>query len=358
MSKLPEDFKKQFEVIKENTDNFSDEDLNAVFAENFNDLYSLVESRHPEALVKGGKIHKEKPAKVKKVKAKKVGNVTDTEALTKEAKEEYHKKIAELKKKTKLSADDIEFIEGTLRNDEASTDEEMVDHFVEELGITEAQAKKWVKLRNKYLKASVEESVSYSERTKLKKEARKEKGGNYVKTRDGHEFNRKDPKMKGKKFYDENGKQWECVGYNAKLDECIMKDEDGKEISSCIRDMYVSDPTSKRKKGDLVDDCKETLKQAGYAVKEHKKGTKKIRRKEPRPERDIIKERVSNTFVPILKDISGSEEKDEKNKEVIDILGSIEKLIVKFFNRLNNLAEDGKAGEIKKIEKLLKELVD
>jgi hypothetical protein len=114
----------------------------------------------------------------------------------------------------------------------------------------------------------------------------------------------------------------------------------------------------KREKGNLVDECKDTLKEAGFTVKEHKAGKKKIRRREPRPEKDIIKERVGDTFTPILKDISNSEDKKKENKAVIDALGRVEKLIVKFFNRLNNLAEDGKADAIEKIEKLLEALVD
>lgn len=430
MSKLPDDYKKQFDTIQSSTENFADEDLNEIFAENFNDLYALVESNHPSAIHKGGTIKKEKPAKVKVVRAKK----------TKSEKEfELPKKI-ENEIRGKLSNEDIEFIESTLRNDEESTDQELIDHFVTELDIPETRAKKWVALRDKYLTAPVEKALSYSERTRLKKESRNASGAdkprrklseqdimdiegtiaianeekhddamlmamlikdfniskkqaekwvksrgkykgdhpygdyhyrkekkkderesknpNIVKTRDGYTFNRKDPKNKGLKFFDENGKQWECVRYDSKLDECILKDNDGKEISSCLREMYVNNPVEKREKGNLVDDCKDTLKKAGYSVKEHKAGSKKISRKEPRPERDIIKERVGNTFTPILKDISNSEEKKKENKDVISALGRVEVLIVKFFNRLNNLAEDGKASDIEKIEKLLKELVD
>ena len=84
---------------------------------------------------------------------------------------------------------------------------------------------------------------------------------------------------------------------------------------------------------------------------------KKIKRSEPRPERDIIKERVESTFKPILKDISGSEEKDKKYKETISTLENVKALFTKLFNRLNNLAEDNNAEDIKKIEKLLKDLV-
>jgi hypothetical protein len=411
---LPEDIKKQFQVIYEQTDAFGDEDLNEVFAKNFDDLYALVEQKHSGAIRKGQKITKVKPARVKVVKPAKAKKekekpkhkgyngliseatgVTDSDKLEEieeimrheifhstldwQTKEEFDKGAKEAhellkawgsyptskniseatsKMRNKLSDKDIEFIEDQLINNAESTDEEMEAHFVSELGITEAQAKRWVAKRDAYLRRSVEKNIKYSVRTKLKKEARKSRNKDIIRTRDGYEFNRKDPKNKGLKFYDENGKQWECVRWEEKLDECIMKDKDGKEISGCLKDMYVKNPVEKREKGNLVDDCKETLKEAGFTLREHKAGTKKIRRKEPRPEKDIIKEKVGNTFTTIVKDISSSEEKKKENKAVIDSLGRIEKLIVKFMNRLNNLAEDNKADAINKIEKLLKELVD
>lgn len=347
MSKLPGSYKAEFDEMSKETYGFTDEDLNDIFAENFNDLYELVEKKYPDAIKTGGVVKKEKPAKVKVVKKKKDIGISQSQP-------DFIPGVSNLKKK--LSEDDIEFIESTLRNDEASSDAEMVDHFVEELGITKTKAEKWVKLRSKYLAAPVEKSISYKERTKLKKEARKEK--DVVKTRDGHEFNRKDPKNRGKKFFDENGKEWTCKKYEPKIDECIFEDSEGKQISSCIRDMYVSNPVKKRAKGDLIDECRETLKEAGYTIKEHKAGKKKIKRKEPRPEKEIIKERVQDTFTPIVKDLGNSEEKKKENKEVIESLDRIQKLFVKLFNRLSNLADDGKKSAIDKIEKLLNELLN
>lgn len=347
MSKLPEDYKTQFNVIKDSTENFADEDLNKVFSENFNDLYELVEKKHPVAIRTGGKVIKEKPAKVKVVKKK-----APKHDEIKQDIEKINKKIPGRKK---LSSDEIEYIEKQLINDDASTDDQLVNLFMLDFGIPASQAKKWVALRDKYENTSRFGGKKYKERTAEKKAARREK--DTVKTRDGYEFNRKDPSMRGKKFYDENGKQWTCKRYEPKLDECIMADSEGKEISCCLRDMYVNNPVTKREKGNMVDDCKDTLKEAGYTVKEHKTGKKIIRRKAPRPEKEIIKERIADTFTPILKDISGSEEKVKENKEVIEALGRVQKLFVKLFNRLSNLADDGKAEAIEKIEKLLKELV-
>lgn len=342
LSKLPKSYKDEFDEMSNNTYKFTDEDLNDVFAENFKDLYDLVEKKYPEAISTGGTIKKAKPAKVKVIKPK-----------TKEP--EPVKVPASLRKK--LFQDDIIFIEDQLTNDEESTDEEMIAHFVKETGMSQAQAGKWVALRDKYrMRMSPEESLNYPTRTKLKKEARKSKDN--VKTRDGKEFERKNKKNIGKTFYDENGKAWKCKGYNAKLDECIFEDSDGKEISSCLRDMYTTNPVSKREKGNLVDECKDTLKEAGYTVREHKAGTKKIKRSEPRPEKEIIKERVTETFTPIMKDLRGSEEKEKENKDIIALLESIQSKFTKFMNRISNLADDGKLEQLKKIDKLFEEIID
>lgn len=341
ISKLPVSYKKEFEEMYSGTSGFTDEDLNDVFAENFNEMYSLVEKNYPVAIKNGGVIKKVGPEKVKVIKPKKV-------------KKEPVSVPSALKKK--LSIEDIEFIESSLRNDESSTDAELISHFVTETGITEANAAKWVKLRNKYLAAPVEKSISYSERTKLKKEARKSK--DVVKTRDDIEFDRKSKKNIGETFYDDNGKEWKCKGYNAKLDECVLEDAEGKEISSCLKDMYTTNPVTKRQKGNLVDECKDTLKEAGYTVKEHKAGTKSLKRSVPRPEKVIIKERVEDTFTPILKDLTGSEEKEKENKEIIAVMEEIKGLFTTFMNRLSNLADDGKLKQLQKIKDLLKDIID
>jgi hypothetical protein len=420
LSKLPEDYQKEFKTIHEGTENFSDEDLISIFQENFDDLYNLVEKKYPDAIETGGTIKKTKPTKIKVVRKKKdkeVGQqkpkyeykgyakmiseatgVTDPEDLAYiedimrndifhstldwQSKKEFDDAAREAKalmpemkkadaeigitnwgkrllgKSGKLSVSDIEFIEDQLTNNEASTDEELITMFVVELGISEAQSKKWVARRDKYLNKPVEKRIKYSERTKLKKDSRRQGNKQIVKTRDGHEFDRQDPANKGKSFYDENGKKWKCERYSTKLDECIFADEEGKEISGCLRDMYVHNPVDKRKKGDIIDECRETLKEAGYKVLSHKKGSKKITRKEPRPEKEIIKERVENTFTPITKDLVKSDEAAKENKEVVEVLNRIQNLFVKVFNRISNLADDGKAEKLEKIEKLLIELIE
>jgi hypothetical protein len=361
MSKLPDDYSKQLKVIEEQTEHFSDDDLNEVFSENFNDLYELVEKKYPEAITKGGTIKREKPAKVKVVKKKEAKRIEDARDflanLTPEQEKILESRAVKAMRK-KLSDKEIDGIIKAITDNPKVSDAALTTLLLNISDLTEAQAKKWVANRGKFeMGVGGRGHVpSYSEEKALKKAARREKGE--VKTRDGFTFNRKDPDMRGKKFFDENGKEWTCKKYSAKLDECIMYDKDGKEISTCLKDMYVNNPVTKRGKGDMVDECKEELKRAGYIVKEHKAGTKKIRRSEPRPEKVIIKERVEDTFTPIMKDLTGSEEKKKENKEIIAALENIQVLFTKFMNRISNLADDGKLEAIKKIEKLLKEIVD
>ena len=66
MSKLPENYKAEFEAIKKDSKDFNPKFV-PIFQENFDMLYGLVEKKHPEALQKGGVIKKARPTKVKKV---------------------------------------------------------------------------------------------------------------------------------------------------------------------------------------------------------------------------------------------------------------------------------------------------
>ncbi len=113
------------------------------------------------------------------------------------------------------------------------------------------------------------------------------------------------------------------------------------------------------KKDGMVDECRDVLKGAGYTITKRasKKGGRPMVTKKKRQERTIIKERVEDTFKPILKDISGSKEKDEKYSEMKKTIESIQGLFSTFLQRLNNLAEDNSMEKVKKIEKLLKEIL-
>lgn len=50
LSKLPEEITKELDEIKSSTNNFQDEEILAVFQENFNDLYSIIEKKYPDAI--------------------------------------------------------------------------------------------------------------------------------------------------------------------------------------------------------------------------------------------------------------------------------------------------------------------
>ena len=112
-------------------------------------------------------------------------------------------------------------------------------------------------------------------------------------------------------------------------------------------------------KDDIISECQDVLKGAGYKVKKipSKKGGKPMVVKKKRQDRTIIQDRVEETFKPILKDISGSKEKDEKFKEMKGSIESIQGMIAQLLQLLNNLAEDNSTEKVKKIEKLLKEIV-
>lgn len=114
------------------------------------------------------------------------------------------------------------------------------------------------------------------------------------------------------------------------------------------------------KETDHVEECRKILNDAGYSTKKKisKDGKKAIKVREPRQERSIIKDKVDDTFKTIMKDVSGSKEKDEKYKEIQESLSELQGLMTKLFNRLNNLAEDNSKDKIQKIIELLKKIVD
>jgi hypothetical protein len=125
-------------------------------------------------------------------------------------------------------------------------------------------------------------------------------------------------------------------------------------------------PRSRGKKKDVyepgdvqVEACSKILKEAGYTIKKRpaKSGNKVMKVKVQRQERTIIKDKVDDTFKTILKDVSGSKEKDEKYDKMQKALGELQELMTKLFNLLNNLAEDNSIEKVEKIISLMKKLV-
>jgi len=92
--KLPKEVAVEFEQIKTDTDNFSDEDVMDIYKENFNDLFKIVEDKYPEAL-------KAKKKLIKPAKAKVIKKATEKKKVVKKA--EPKKK---LKKVSELPCDD------------------------------------------------------------------------------------------------------------------------------------------------------------------------------------------------------------------------------------------------------------
>jgi hypothetical protein len=62
----------------------------------------------------------------------------------------------------KVTEDKVHWIESTLTNDEASTDEELVQHFIKEGGLSEEEARSWVAKRDTYLRGELPESKEIS----------------------------------------------------------------------------------------------------------------------------------------------------------------------------------------------------
>lgn len=114
------------------------------------------------------------------------------------------------------------------------------------------------------------------------------------------------------------------------------------------------------KKGDVVGECRDVLKDAGYDItkRKSKKGGKPMVVRKKRQEKTIIKERVEDSFKPILKDISGSKEKDEKFAAMQKSIESIQGMFSTLLQKLNSLAEDNATDKVAKIEKLLKEILN
>ena len=69
LSKLPDDVKSEAEMIRDITENFSDPDLCEAAQDNFNELYGIIEKKHPDAL-KVGKAAKVPKGTKKKAAAK------------------------------------------------------------------------------------------------------------------------------------------------------------------------------------------------------------------------------------------------------------------------------------------------
>jgi hypothetical protein len=90
IDKLPKEVAVEFEQIKTDTENFSDDELIDIYKDNFNDLFKIVETTYPEALKAKKKLIKPGKAKITKKAAPKQKIVKKAEAKKK------LKKVSEL----------------------------------------------------------------------------------------------------------------------------------------------------------------------------------------------------------------------------------------------------------------------
>ena len=65
LDKLPSDLRKEAEMIRDDTENFSDPELVEIFEDNFKVLYEIIEKKAPDALQTGKKLKKVPVAKRK-----------------------------------------------------------------------------------------------------------------------------------------------------------------------------------------------------------------------------------------------------------------------------------------------------
>lgn len=68
IEKLPKNVAAELEQIATDTDKFEDEELVEIYKDNFNDLFAIIEKKHPEALKPKAKLIKKAPEKKKIVK--------------------------------------------------------------------------------------------------------------------------------------------------------------------------------------------------------------------------------------------------------------------------------------------------
>ena len=129
-----------FEVMAERGNKSNDTDLTLMstmqldkYLSGLSDpgLQTVIDGEHDEAIKKIAKLH-----------------ITDR--ATK--KEEELAAGAAKEKKNNLDAKTLRWVEATLSNDEASSDEELVRHFIKEGGLSEQEARSWVKERGSYLR--------------------------------------------------------------------------------------------------------------------------------------------------------------------------------------------------------------
>lgn len=294
LSKLPENYKAEFDAIKKDSKDFNPKFV-PIFQENFDMLYGLVEKKHPEALKKGGVIKRVKPTMVKKVKVKE----------PKPEKTMVHKSRG---KKKPLDGED-KYVKYFLSDAAGIARSYLIE------GYTAHKNKVDIIFEN-----GKEGYINFSEK----------------KAEPTDPINDRNTKrsLTGIMYYvtDEvNKKPIESKP------EPEKEPASGDSIEDCRKVLTEAGYSTKKK---LAKDGKRAMKI-----------------KEPRPERVIIKDKVDGVFTTIRKEVSGSEDKDKKYSAMQKQLNEAQTLITKLFQLLSNLAEDNSTDKVEKIISLLKKIV-
>ncbi len=411
LSKLNADLRKEFEGIKEDSDNF-DPELVPIFEDNFKDAYALAEKHFPESIKKGGTVTKTRKATVKKPVAKKKATAK------KEDKPElrgYSKSISEATGVT--DQETLDKLEDYMRHEifHSTLDWQTKAEFNK--GAREAlEMHKEIEKQGpqpwEFTKKDIGKKVYYTSTNNpsfdesyppwtvkgvnikdgkvVSLDLENAKGGklstspvNVITEKPGKDLTPKSQGMKKAGYAGEIKKGdvflWQDPGPNPDPEsetEIRGVDKERGQVSymesyaSIVKGMDIDrfrkgikkkvSGKSESSGANEVEECRKILNNAGYATKKKlsKDGKKAMKVKEPRPERTIIKDKVGDTFKTIMKDVSGSKEKDEKYGPMQKKLSELQDLFTKLFSRLNNLAEDNKIEDADKIIALLKKMVN
>lgn len=345
MSKLPENYKAEFEAIKKDSKDFNPKFV-PIFQENFDMLYGLVEKKHPEALQKGGVIKKARPTKVKKVKAKATHGIRPagksemsflidqlSNAMEHESQESFADHISEQTDWSKNTAREI--YKGYYALDPKEREK------------TSVQWAGWLKkyiIDEEPVKKSDEKTMVHKSRGKFKSKFKKGDKVIYI------------PNSKEAKILEIYPKPHTVGNIHCE----IVFDNNATIKTTFDKIEAISEKKDKAEpKGDGIEECRKVLTEAGYTTKKKisKDGKKAMKVSAPRPERAVIHDKVSDVFKTINKDISGSEEKDKEYKKMQWAMAEMQNLMSKLLQLVNNLAEDNSMDKVEKIITLLKKIV-
>ena len=126
IDKLPANIATEIKQIADDTENFTDDELVEIYKDNFNDLFKIIESKHPEALKAKKKLVKkasEKKKIVKKAEPKKklVKKAGLYNPKVKETQDESGIKKSKFKYNAdRLSVDDARFLMEAYEEDDGA----------------------------------------------------------------------------------------------------------------------------------------------------------------------------------------------------------------------------------------------